>query len=143
MKYNINYIDRYLYKVESEQDYQSKLTWLIDGEPSKFSDQIENWIKKLNDSKAVFDKDIRMKEFIKTKGYTNSERLEAFPQIINLLHDVYLAGYSVGENEVYKNMNLKIPNDCFHYDFQSYMDTAWDVEDNVLKILYKTEIDKL
>ena len=96
--------------------------------------------KKTNDNSK---KELLVKEFIKTKGYANSERLEDFPQIINLLHDAYLAGYSIGENEVYERMNLKAPNDCFHSDFQSYMNTAWDVDDKILKLLYKEEITKL
>ena len=141
MKYKEEYLFSYINRLNTLKECDSIIEWIKTLHASPL--QLEERLRLVEDKRKIITRRLRVKEFIDTKGYTNQERLCEFPYLVDLLSKCYYAGYSTGENEVYRSMNLRPPNDTFYDDFNGYMNTAWDVKDELLKQLYKEEINKL
>lgn len=141
MKYKEQYLFSYIDKLNTLQECDSITEWIKTLHASPL--QLEERLELIEEKRKIITKRLKIEEFINSKGNTNIERLKDFPQLIDLLERIFDAGYYIGENDVYSKMNLKEPNNIFGYNFKSYMESAWDIKDDVLELLYKEEINKL
>lgn len=141
MQYKEQYLFSYIDKLNSLQECDSIIEWIKTLHASPL--QLEERLKLVEEKRKIITKRLKVEEFIDGKGNTNLERLKDFPQLIDLLERIFDAGYYIGENDVYSKMNLKEPNNIFGYNFKSYMESAWDIKDDILELLYKEEINKL